>query len=242
MEHTKLIYMEEMQKLTDIAQVVGVFNDGDIVTLELDQTIFYPQGGGQPYDIGFIESTSGKFKVNEVRFVDGIVKHVGEFETGSFNIGDEVNLLIDAERRKLHARLHSAGHVVDMAVHNLGLKWMPGKGYHFPDGPYIEYIGEIAEEVNREELAKKIEEIANSFIDQSIETSIQFMPKSEMHTVCEHVPDYLPENKPARVVLYGKFGVPCGGTHVANLKNIEHLTIRKVGIKNGNIKVSYQVS
>jgi len=46
----------------------------------------------------------------------------------------------------------------------------------------------------------------------------------------------------ARVVMYGDFSVPCGGTHVANLKDIGRLTIRKVSHKKGLIRVAYEVN
>ena len=50
-------------------------------------------------------------------------------------------MIIDENKRRLYARLHSAGHLLDVAVSNIGLSWQPGKGYHFPDSPYVEYIG-----------------------------------------------------------------------------------------------------
>jgi Ser-tRNA(Ala) deacylase AlaX len=238
---TKLLYMEQMQLLNSESQVTKVVEEDGKTIIELDETIFYPQGGGQPYDQGKIKSESGIFKVEEVRYIDGIVKHIGQFESGSFAVGDKVKLEVDEPRRFLHMRLHSAGHVLDMAVNKLGMDWVPGKGYHFPDGPYVEYKGELSEEIDREKLKTDIETVANEFIGENITTAIKFMPKEEMHTICRHVPDYLPEGKPARVVLYGTFGVPCGGTHVANIKDVGHLVIRKVGMKNGFIKVSYNI-
>ncbi len=69
--------------------------------------------------------------------------------------------------------------------------------------------------------------------------SIQFMPKEEMHTVCQNVPEYLPEGKPARVVMYGAAGIPCGGTHVNNLGTIGTITIRKIKKEKDAIRVSY---
>lgn len=233
--------MEQMQLLNSEAEITDVAEENGKTIVELDETIFYPQGGGQPYDQGIIKSESGIFKVQEVRFIEGVVKHIGQFESGNFRVGERVGLEVDEARRFLHMRLHSAGHVLDMAVNKLGMDWVPGKGYHFPDGPYVEYAGELGEEIDREKLKNNIESTANEFIAESTPTSIKFMPKEEMHTVCRHVPEYLPDGKPARVVLYGTFGVPCGGTHVANIKDVGHLSIRKVGMKNGSIKVSYNV-
>ena len=55
------------------------------------------------------------------------------------------------------------------------------------------------------------------------------------------VPDYIPTDKPCRVVMYGDFGVPCGGTHVANLSELVSMTIRKIKSEKGNIRVAYDV-
>ena len=240
--HTKLIYLEDMAKLVHEARVESVLEEEGKTIVILNETIFYPQGGGQPYDQGTITSGTTVFKVEEVRFIEGVVRHIGRFEQGSFVNGDTVSLAVDPARRALHARLHSGGHVVDMAVQKLSLSWNPGKGYHFSDGPYVEYDGVLDEgEEAKEKVRANIEAVANEFIEEGIKTSIKFMPKSEMYTVCLHVPDYLPEDKPARVVLYGTFGVPCGGTHVANLKDIGHLSVRKVSVKKGVIRVGYDV-
>ncbi len=140
MKPTSLTYLEDMSLLALEAEVLAVEEEEGKTVVVLDQTIFYPQGGGQPFDQGFIRSASAVFKVEEVRFVDGIVKHVGMFEQGNFSAGETVQCEVDAERRLLHARLHSAGHVVDLALLEFpNIHWKPGKGYHFPQGPYVEY-------------------------------------------------------------------------------------------------------
>jgi len=41
-------------------------------------------------------------------------------------------LEIDEEKRRTYARVHSGGHLLDIAVNQLGYQWVPGKGYHFP--------------------------------------------------------------------------------------------------------------
>lgn len=157
-----------------------------------DRTIFHPQGGGQPADTGEISTKDGediKITISDVKMRDEIVYHYGNFQGVPLNIGDEVTLKIDSEKRRLHARLHSAGHLIgnisvlcayfsrdlqkstwtnrnsdkffhsslilfelknffaDVALQNIGWKELePGKGYHFADGPYVEYIGAIPAE------------------------------------------------------------------------------------------------
>lgn len=240
MQSTKLVYLEDFTLLEGKATVLDISQDNGRTMIILDQTIFYPQGGGQPYDKGIIENNNGIFLVEEVRLVDGIVKHFGTFKQGSFKKGDTVTCLVDKSRRDLHSRLHSGGHIVDMAVTALQLPWIPGKGYHFPEGPYVEYAGSL-EGIDREKLKKDIEDLCNKFINEGRDTKLIFMSKDEMKKVCHHVPDYLPAGKPARVVMYGDFGVPCGGTHVKNLRDIQQMTIRKIKQEGSNIRVGYDV-
>lgn len=241
MQPTKLIYLENFNLLNSEGKVLEITQENGSEIIILDQTIFYPQGGGQPYDKGIIEGASGKFLVEEVRFVDGIVKHIGKFESGSFQSGETVKCLVDEARRTLHSKIHSAGHVVDMAVSALQLNWLPGKGYHFPEGPYVEYAGSL-DGLDKEKLKTDIENLCNKFVAEDRETKLIFMEKIKMKEVCHFVPDYIPEGKPARVVMYGDFGVPCGGTHVGRLSNIRQITIRKIKASGENIRVAYDVA
>ncbi len=218
--------MEHMQQYACEAKVLDIQVNSDMISIILDQTVFYPQGGGQPYDLGTISSEAALFQVKEVRYVDGVVHHIGTFEIDSFKVGDIVTCEIDIERRKINTRLHSIGHLIDIAVQELNLRWKPGKGYHFPEGAYIEYSGST----NRKdtlELIKEIENKSNEIVSKKIETRIEFSQKSTQ------------DGKPLRIVYYGGFGVPCGGTHVANLGDILSVTIRKIKQDKDRIRVSY---
>jgi len=230
--NTRLLYLEDIQVLTceAVVQEVTVENDTDRSMMILNQTGFYPQGGGQPYDQGKIIGVSGIYDVTEVRYFDGIVRHYGAMKEGNIKSGDRVTCHVDAERRKLHSRLHSAGHVIDMAVVQLAFVWKPGKGYHFPAGPYVEYEGSL-EGIDKEALVRELEQICNDIITRGIAMYIVFADRAQMHQLCRFVPENLPLDKPSRVVMYGDFGVPCGGTHVAHLADIGHITIRKVKLE-----------
>lgn len=237
---TKLVYLEDFNLLVCEVKIVDILQENDKIILILDQTIFYPQGGGQPYDKGIIESISGKFIVEEVRFVDGVVRHIGKFDNGKFSKSEAIKCLVDKNRRQLNSRIHSAGHVIDMAINKLQLNWTPVKGFHFPEDPYVEYMGDI-KEVDKEKLRAEIENLCNKLIQEERPTKLLFISKEEMKSVCHFVPDNIPADKPARVVMFGDFGVPCGGTHVNNLREIKSMTIRKIKADGENIRVAYDV-
>lgn len=232
--------MEDMQKLACDAKVQRVDQQDDRTIIYLDQTVFYPQGGGQPYDTGTIESRNSKFAVEEVRFVDGEVLHIGQLTSGQLQPGDDVRCNVNEERRKLHARLHSGGHVIDMALYELDYAWEPTKGYHFPDGAYVEYQASI-ENKSKEDFIEKLNQRITDILSRNIKTELRFMPKEEMSKYCHSVPEYLPADKPSRIILYGDFGVPCGGTHVAALGDIGNLNVRKIKSRSGILRISYEV-
>ncbi|MBI4128278.1 MAG: hypothetical protein HY459_04400 [Parcubacteria group bacterium] len=242
MTTTELLYWEAFSLLTAHGKVMATETTNGRTAVILEATIFHPQGGGQPYDKGVIEGANATFAVEEVRLVDGVVHHIGKFDHGDFAQGEAVTCRVDEERRRLNSRLHSAGHAVDWAVMTANLNWIPGKGYHFPDGPYVEYTSNLEGlELDRESLRTELETLCNRLVAEDREVSVRFMSKEEMASVCHFVPDYIPEGKPARVVFFGDFGVPCGGTHVTHLAEIGRITIRKVRIQGNTAKVSYDV-
>jgi len=240
---TDLLYMQDFGVETCNAKVLSVEPTDDNRTgIVLDQTCFYARGGGQDWDKGTIKCTNARFTVEEVRLDEaGLVHHIGTIADGQLKVGDEVECEVDHERRTINMRLHSAAHVIDMAVADAGLDWISTKGQHYPHLSAVEYSGSW-NPVEAEELRSELERRTNEFIEHGSTNSIRFMPVSEMHTICRHVPGNIPTNKPGRVVVYGEnFGVPCGGTHVKDIHEIGKVTIPKIKEKKGVIRVSYTV-
>ncbi|MBI4973593.1 hypothetical protein HZC27_03220 [Candidatus Roizmanbacteria bacterium] len=242
MTSTKLLYMEDSYKLQDTATFIDITQtEGGKTALVLDQTIFYPQGGGQPYDTGIISQGANEFKVEEVRFKDGIVYHVGNFTRGLIEKGAQVTLTVDEPRRKLNRRNHTAGHLIDIAVKNLGLSLTPAKGFHFPEGAYVEYIG-LMDEAQKEELRLKIENEVNRLIQLKLPMKARQVTYEELKELCDFVPEYLPKDKPIRIEKIGEYKAhPCGGTHVSNTEEVGKVTIEKLKSKSGNTRVSYKI-
>jgi Ser-tRNA(Ala) deacylase AlaX len=239
---TNLLHMQDFDVETCDAKTLSVaLTEDERTDIVLDQTCFYARGGGQDWDQGTITKPGAEFKVEEVRLdEDGVVHHVGQITSGLFDEGDTVSCAVNHERRLTNMRLHSAGHVIDMAIDQLGLDWIGTKGQHYPHLSAVEYSGTWEPE-KAEELRIQIETLTNQLIKQGSRNTIRFMPVEEMHNYCRHVPDNLPKNKPGRVVLYGDFGVPCGGTHVKDIKQVGKITIPKLKEKKGVIRVSYTV-
>jgi len=234
--------MEHGQLLTDNATIVDITHlETGKTALILDQTIFYPQGGGQPYDQGTIQTLndSATFLVDEVRFKDGIVSHIGAITAGTFNVHDNVTLTIDQERRMLNSRNHTAGHLVDYAMHTLGIELKPASGYHYPQGAYVEYHGTM-EEDERAQLIPKLQTAVTNLIAQALPVTIKMVSLEELKQLAKFVPDYIPADKPSRaMIIEGYPAIPCGGTHVQNTKDVGHMIIEKISNKKGNVRVSY---
>lgn len=240
---TELLYLSDFDVETCEATVVScVMLDNERYEIILDQTCFYPRGGGQDWDTGIIAGKNFVFRVEEVRLdQEGAVHHIGRVESGTTANGETVICTIDHERRRINTRLHSAGHVIDMAADQLGLDWVATKGQHYPKLSAVEYSG-AWDEARAEELKLAIEKIVNEIIQADSHSKIVFMPIEEMHRVCRHVAENIPTNKPARVVIYDDdFGVPCGGTHVKRLGEIGTVSVPKLKSKKGVIRVNYAV-
>lgn len=238
---TELLYMNGFNIETCEASVLEVQSTEDgRIDIVLDQTCFYARGGGQDWDMGEIQSSKGKLAVEEVRLDEnGSVHHIGILE-GEIVSGDSAECQVDHERRQVNTRLHSAGHVIDMAIDALSLDWVATKGQHYPHLSAIEYEGTWNPE-QVEELRSNIEQQARAFVEAGSTNHVKFMTPDEMKAICKHVPENLPTNKPSRIVLYNDFGIPCGGTHVADIHEVGIITISKIKQKKGVIRVNYEV-
>jgi len=78
----------------------------------VDQTVFYPLGGGQPGDTGTIRWDGGNARIIDTRYVDGDIGHIIEDGAEGPAVGTGVELELDWERRHVHMRMHTAMHLL----------------------------------------------------------------------------------------------------------------------------------
>jgi len=226
--------------------------DDSVVTTK--ETIFHPQGGGQPSDVGEMTSSSGaKLAVSMVRMDalnDGQVLHLGRFESPEkvFSVGETATQSIDVEKRLLYSRLHTAGHVLGSAVRHLLEDKIEGfdelKASHFPDSAACEFQGLIEGKWKGD-----IQEKLDSFIKAAMPVEIDFWDEEEFRKnglerliPSEEGVKLAPGEKYRVVRIVGAEVYPCGGTHVDTTDQCGKVGVKKISRNKGTSRVSYNVS
>ncbi len=236
-----LDYLEDMYRLAGNAKLLEVKTSPDGKTiLILDRTIFYPQGGGQASDMGSIQASGFHFAVQSVTYADGTVLHIGAVLEGQPPVGSDVILAVDGARRHFNSCLQSGGHLLLNAMQNAGQSLVAMKGYHFPDGPYVEFSGSIPEQ-EREAVLTKLQAEVDRLIGLDWPVMAKFVAPEKLREVCKNVPANVPMDKPTRVVTIDGFAQPCGGTHVKTLGALRGMKVEKIRSKKGDTRVSYSI-
>lgn len=219
----------------------------------LDETIAYPAGGGQPSDRGRMTSASGasSFAFERVRrLADGAIEHEGRFDAGTFRDGEDVEVEIDGAARRLHARIHSAGHALDVAMIRIGLGpevLTPTKGMHEPTQAYVEYKGKLAPEhefANVDALTTRLNEEMRRIIEENGTSKAEELSYEDAKAACGgELPPFITEDMTPRIVTIvpDTPGCPCGGTHVKAMSEIEDFRLTGVRTKKGVTRLSYAI-
>ena len=94
-------------------QSVNELNQGEEAIVILNQSSFYGESGGQIGDQGTLSNESSQFNVSDTqKQASNAYEHFGTLDSGCLKVGDNVNALIDIERRKSIMRNHSATHLL----------------------------------------------------------------------------------------------------------------------------------
>jgi len=223
------------------ATVTEIVQRGARTTIVLDATIFYPQGGGQPCDVGTIRGRTLVFEVDSVTQADGRVLHEGCVLDGTADAGDAVSLSIDIKRRHTNSARHSGGHLLLNAMRDAGRTLVATKGYHFPDGPYVEFAGPVPE-TERDSLRERLQREIDRLISLDLPIVAMMIEPSEVRAIGAHVPANVALDRPTRVVTIDGFSQPCGGTHVRSTGELRGLRVEKIRSKKGDTRVSYAIA
>ncbi|KAL8718279.1 MAG: hypothetical protein Q9225_004557 [Loekoesia sp. 1 TL-2023] len=270
-DRTNLVYQQDGERLLDTTKILSIVpvsaltkpdqslvkDSSDIEHAVItDSTIFYVQGGGQPSDTGTMTSdlaakAGSIFEVKSVRHPaqGSQILHLGRFiPVGATrpDAGEEVQQHVDAEKRNLYSRLHTAGHILGLAINTLCREGVlppltESKASHYPDSAAVEFGGMI-EGKHKDAIQAKTDE----FVRSARPVKIHWWSTEELLQKCTGVAEgfELPDGEVmGRVVeMEGLGSYPCGGTHVQDCSQVGKIEVKKISRSKGTSRVSYRVT
>jgi len=237
---TERLYLRDAYLRSTTAQVEAVemaSEPGGPTRIRLDQTVMYPTGGGQPHDTG----TLGGLAVVGVSTIEGEVWHLVEGDDLP-SVGDEVEVVIDWDRRHRLMRTHTALHVL------CGVIW---NEWHVPvTGGNMEPLSarmDFEFDPLPEGFATAVEGLVNAELDADRPIEVSFLPRVEavldedlIRTKVNLIPDTVAEIRVVDIV--GLDRQADGGTHVHSTAEVGRIRVLKVENKGkGNKRVRLEI-
>lgn len=218
---TKILYLEDSYLQECDANVISV-KEGKYVVL--DQTIFYPKGGGQPWDTGKILKINEVFNVVYVGKFSGKISH--EVDRDGLKEGDNVHCVLNWNRRYKLMQSHTAAHVFASLL-------CRGTGALVTGNQLAEEkirFDFSLEKYSQEILTKYVNE-ANELLGKNIPVKWYELPRKEALRIpgVVKMAEALPPDVPKlRIVeIMGVDKQADGGTHVKNLKEVGQIKLLK---------------
>ena len=215
-----IYYKDPLQKEFQ-AKVLAVIDEKFVV---LDQTCFYPEGGGQPGDIGFLETPTGQVKVIDTQKIGRVILH--ELEGKAPAIGVTVRGMIEWNRRISLMRHHTGTHLVIGAARRvLGQHvWQSGAQKSVESSRVdISHYERITDEQVR-----NIEGLATETALQDIPVESEWLPrdKAEERYGYRLYQGGVVPGRELRIIKIGDWDVEaCGGTHCTRTGQIGTIKI-----------------
>lgn len=207
---------------------VDALSAGDKAIVALEQTPFYAESGGQCGDAGVLKTAAGLFKVEDTQKLGNAIAHHGELVEGVLAKGDEVDAIVDAQRRAAISLNHSATHLLHAALRQVLGEHVTQKGSLVkPDSLRFDFSH--LEAMTKAEI-KEVERLVNAQIrtNHVIETNVMDIEsakaKGAMALFGEKYDDEV------RVLSMGDFSTElCGGIHASNTGDIGLFKITSEG-------------
>jgi misacylated tRNA(Ala) deacylase len=231
MNPTEELFRDDANLLACSAVITAVGPEG----VQLDRTVFYPQGGGQAGDAGVLRRADGA----ELPIVDtrkgaeaGQILHVvaADADLSSWAVGQAVTAQIDANRRQAHRRFHTATHLLCALVPH------PVDGCSITAG-YARLDFHMTEPLDKDALSAGIARL----VDEAHPVRQRWITEAELdaHPGLVRSMSVQPPRGQGRVRLVEVAGVdlqPCGGTHVDNTADIGAVVVTKIEKKSAKTR------
>jgi misacylated tRNA(Ala) deacylase len=234
---TTLLFRDDAYLAEATATVTAVTERGGIVT---DRTVFYATGGGQPGDKGDMQLSDGRTIAIQTAVWDDpaktVVAHVAAEGSPLPAVGEPVTLRLDWPLRLKRMRMHTALHLLSVA-----LPWPVTGGAVGDDEGRLDF--DIPDAVERE----SVEAALNVLVARNADVTERWITDAELDANPGLVKtmSVKPPRGAGRVRLVEIAGTdlqPCGGTHVRNTAEIGRLAIsgiEKKGKQNRRVRVRF---
>ena len=234
-EPTKLAFYEDMEKREFKAKVIY----SDKSNISLDSTLFYPEGGGQLGDIGFLEWNGQKSKVIDVQKIGDVVLHQIEGEVPP--LGTQITGLVDDDRRSSLSRHHTATHLIGAAAREIlgSHVWQAGASKSVDRARLdITHHRRLTRDV-----IESIESKVNSLILEDYVITTKFHTREEADRKYGNTlyQGGAPKYKKVRVVEISNVDAQaCAGTHVSSTLKVEAVKVlRTERIQDGVERIEF---
>ncbi|MBX0286501.1 alanine--tRNA ligase [Halomicroarcula sp. F28] len=235
---TDRLYYEDQQRMEFEAVVLEVFDrEDDRFDVVLDQTMFYPEGGGQPPDHGTLSTDDVTVEVEDVQRYDGVICHTVDDDPGK---GEFVRGQVEATRRKRLMQHHTATHIVVHAARQvLGEHVRQAGAQKGVDSSRIDVSH--YDSVSREQV-KEIESLANDLVQDNVPVTQQWPDRNEAEA--KHGFDLyqggIPAGEQIRLIQVADDIQACGGTHVARTGDIGTIKLLNTErVQDGVIRLTF---
>ncbi|APX97649.1 alanine--tRNA ligase [Natronorubrum daqingense] len=214
---TEKLYYDDQQRTQFEAVVLDVFEREEGYDVVLDQTMFYPEGGGQPADTGTLSTDDTTVEVTDVQIEDGVILHRTDERPGK---GEFANGQLDAGRRRQLMRHHTATHIVIHAARQiLGEHIRQAGAQKGVDSSRIDM--RHYDRISREDV-KRIESLANDIVMDNTAVTQEWPDRHDAES--EHgfglYQGGIPPGEQIRLIHVDDDVQACGGTHVARTGEI----------------------
>ncbi|MHC1684196.1 MAG: DHHA1 domain-containing protein [Clostridiaceae bacterium] len=208
------LYYEDQYKKEFTAEIIEVIEKGNEFHIVLDKTYFYPEGGGQPSDTGFIEN----LPITMVYEKEGTVYHVSEKKPMKIH---KVKCSIDFEKRFDNMQQHLGQHILSSTFSSL----FNGNTVGFHLGKEHCTI-DVAKILTSEQI-EEAEKLSNEIIFDNMVVEALYPTKSELKKL--PIKKSLPKtNEQIRLIKIGDVDLnPCCGTHPKSTLEVQLIKVRK---------------
>ncbi|MEF8888038.1 MAG: alanine--tRNA ligase, partial [Haloarculaceae archaeon] len=254
---TDQLYYEDQERTSFEAVVLDVFerevagvdaeegDDGEseeretVYDVVLDQTMFYPEGGGQPADHGTLTTQDGDVTVDvtDVQVEDGVILHRCDGDPGK---GEFVRGQVDGDRRRRLMQHHTATHIVGHAARQvLGEHIRQAGAQKHTDSARLDV--EHYRSVSREEV-RAIEQVANEVVRENTAVTQEWLERNEAEEQYgfDIYQGGIPAGEEVRLISVDADTQACGGTHVSRTGDIG--TVKLLGterVQDGVVRLTY---